>query len=134
MSRRSTLGTATRSLYTEPEMSSHTHVDSVQTPEGSVTHMTKDVNVGHQDGCAPKCDDNHSGGGYGGGYGIAWIVVIFFIIFFIVWIFLHLFNHDKLRKHDCDEPDLGRTLLAAFIVTLIILFIIWIIWAVAGRY
>lgn len=132
MSRR-TLGGATRNLYNEPELSSHTHVDTVKTPEGSATHMTEDVTINHGNGCAPKCNPCKPtcDSGYGG-YSIAWIVVIFFIIFFIVWIFLHLFNHDKLRKYDCEEPDLGKTLVCAFIVTLILLFIIWIIWAVAG--
>lgn len=124
-------------LYNE-EASSHTHVDTVKTPDGGeVTHFEQDKSVGHghgKKGCCKtekKCD-TEGGGGYGG-YGVAWFVVIFFIIFFIVWIFLHLFNHEKLRKHECNEPDLGRTLLAAFIITLVILFIVWIIWAVSAR-
>lgn len=75
----------------------------------------------------PCCNSGSAGGG------VAALLVWFFIIFIVIWLVLFAIKPECLCTGKKNELDTGKTVLAAFVIALVIIIIIWVIKAFAYR-
>lgn len=71
--------------------------------------------------------------GYGMTSGVGALIVWFVIIFIITWLILYGVKPDIVMNKDTNQVDIGKLILSAVVISLIIIIIIWLIKSFVGR-
>ncbi len=71
--------------------------------------------------------------GYGMTSGVGALIIWFILIFIVTWLLLYGIKPDIVKNKDTGEVDMGKLLLATFVITLIIIIIIWLIKSLVNK-
>lgn len=71
--------------------------------------------------------------GYGMTSGVGALIVWFIIIFIITWLILYGVKPDIVMNKDTNQVDIGKLILSAVVISLIIIIIIWLIKSFASK-